>query len=110
MVDRRAVVTLADVLELRDSGLTGSETWSLLCQATQALQDLFLSSKCFYFKAYHPRCVVSNYTIVRTVNEHINYGMVLQMYLTIHKYSIATNVIYVNIYMFRPRWGHHQFV
>jgi hypothetical protein len=26
----------------------------------------------------HPRCVVNNYTIVRTVNEHNNYGMVLQ--------------------------------
>jgi len=48
MEGRRAVVTLADVLELRDSGLTVSETWSLLCQATQALQDLFLSSKFFY--------------------------------------------------------------
>ena len=45
MEGRRAVVTLADVLVLRDSGLTGSETWSLLCQATQALQDIFLSSK-----------------------------------------------------------------
>lgn len=40
-----AAVTVADVLELRSTGLTVSETWSLLCQATQALQDLFLSSK-----------------------------------------------------------------
>jgi hypothetical protein len=49
-------------------------------------------------------CYTSNYTIVRTVNEHNKYGMVLQMYLTIHKYSIATNVIYSNNnYMFRPR-------
>jgi hypothetical protein len=38
-------VTVADVLELRSAGLTVSETWSLLYQATQALQDLFLSSK-----------------------------------------------------------------
>jgi hypothetical protein len=38
--------------------------------------------------------IVFLYNIVRTVNEHIKYGTVLQMYLTIHKYSIATNVIY----------------
>jgi hypothetical protein len=52
---------------------------------------------CNYFlKVCHPRCVVNNYTTVRTVNEHNEYGMVLQMYLTIHKYNIATNVIYSN--------------
>jgi hypothetical protein len=44
-----------------------------------------------------------HYTVVRTVNEHNKYGMVLQKYLTIHKYSIDTNVIYSNNYMFRPR-------
>jgi hypothetical protein len=44
------------------------------------------------------------YNIVRTVNEHNQYGMVLQMYLTIHKCSIVTNVTYSNNdYMFRPR-------
>jgi hypothetical protein len=44
-----------------------------------------------------------NYTIVHTVNEHNIYGTVLQMYLTIHKYSIATNIIYSNNnYIFRP--------
>jgi hypothetical protein len=48
MAGRTAAVTVADVLELRASGLTGSETWSLLCQATQALQDLFLSGKFCY--------------------------------------------------------------
>lgn len=45
-VDRmaaRTAVTVADVLRLRDAGLSASETWSLLCQATQGLQDLFLS-------------------------------------------------------------------
>jgi hypothetical protein len=45
MAGRAAAVTVAHVLELRATGLTESETWSVLCQATQALQDLFLSSK-----------------------------------------------------------------
>jgi hypothetical protein len=50
--------------------------------------------------------VQCDYTIVLTVNEHNIYGMVLQMYLAIHKYSIATNVIYSkNNYMFWPRGG-----
>jgi hypothetical protein len=65
---------------------------------------LFAFAKQVYLKVCHPRCVVNNYTIVHTVNEHNKYGMVLQMYLTIHKHSIATNVIYSNNnYMFRPR-------
>jgi hypothetical protein len=45
-----------------------------------------------------------HYTIVCTVYERNKYGTALQMYLTIHKYSIATNVIYSNNnYMFWPR-------
>lgn len=41
-----ASVTIAEVLELRASALTEPEAWSLLCQAAQALQDLFLVRKC----------------------------------------------------------------
>ncbi|XP_031358512.1 uncharacterized protein LOC116182151 [Photinus pyralis] len=36
-------VSLADFLSARPTGLTEGETWAILCQAVQALQDLFLS-------------------------------------------------------------------
>ncbi len=38
-------VALSEVLEVRGSPLTESEIWSVLCQATEALQDLFLRGK-----------------------------------------------------------------
>lgn len=38
-------VSLAEVLAVRPSGLSDMEAWALLCQATQALQDLFLSGE-----------------------------------------------------------------
>lgn len=47
-------VVAGDVLTLRGTGLAAAETWALLCQAAQALQDLFLSSKLkiTYFDMY----------------------------------------------------------
>lgn len=37
--------SLADFLTARPSGLTEPESWAVLCQAIQTLQDLFLSGK-----------------------------------------------------------------
>lgn len=37
--------SLSDLLTARPVGLTESESWAILCQAVQALQDLFLSGK-----------------------------------------------------------------
>jgi hypothetical protein len=72
------------------------------CSDTSNCGGWFLNR--FSFIRTATTTTTTNYSIVRTVNDHKKYGMVLQMYLTIHKYNIATNVIYSNNnYMFRPR-------
>lgn len=38
-------VSLGDLLTARPAGLEEQEAWAVLCQAVQALQDLFLSGK-----------------------------------------------------------------
>src|SRR6218665_1537359 len=40
-----AKVSLAEALEVRDGPLEESELWGVLCQAAEAVQDLFLRSK-----------------------------------------------------------------
>lgn len=41
-------IYLADIIKIKVNGLTQCEGWSLLCQSVQALQDLFISSKCIF--------------------------------------------------------------
>lgn len=45
-------VSLAEVVAARPQGITEQETWALLCQAVQALQDLFLSGNFMHIKLY----------------------------------------------------------